>query len=150
MSAEISITPSAPLFTDVPTIALTEDTHYVTPDDSERSSRYRMLSDIYAETEEDQSFEHLLLMEAEEPTSYREAKNEDVWVQAMKRELESIEENKTWYLTELPSGQFPIGLKWVFKVKRDSGGNVVKHKARLVAKGYKQRQGIDFDEVLHR
>jgi hypothetical protein len=39
-------------------------------------------------------------------------------------------------------------LKWVFKVKRDPGGNVIKHKARLVAKGYAQRQGVDFDEVF--
>jgi hypothetical protein len=33
-------------------------------------------------------------------------------------------------------------------VKRDAGGNVVKHKARLVAKGYAQRQGVDYEEVF--
>ena len=36
----------------------------------------------------------------------------------------------------LPHGQHAIGLKRVFKVKKDPAGNVVKHKARLVAKGY--------------
>jgi len=51
-------------------------------------------------------------------------------------------------LTELPKGQHAIGLKWVFKVKRDPAGNIVKHKARLVAKGYAQKQGVDFDEVF--
>jgi hypothetical protein len=32
----------------------------------------------------------------------------------------------------------PIGVKWVFNVKRDEHGAVSKHKARLVVKGYAQ------------
>ena len=41
-----------------------------------------------------------------------------------------------------------IGLKWVFKVKRDECGVVVKHKAWLVARGFVQCEGIDFEEVF--
>jgi hypothetical protein len=67
---------------------------------------------------------------------------------AMLEEMVSIEENKTWTLVDLPKGQRAIGLKWVFKLKRDEHGEVVKYKARLVAKGYVQRQGIDFEEVF--
>jgi hypothetical protein len=63
-------------------------------------------------------------------------------------EIKSIEENKTWSLVDLPAGHKPIGVKWVFKVKRDEHGNIVKHKARLVAKGYVQQRGIDFDKVF--
>src|SRR4051812_10692181 len=63
-------------------------------------------------------------------------------------ELASIEENNTWTLTDLPPGHKPIGLKWVFKFKHDTDGNILKHKARLVAKGYVQWPGIDFDEVF--
>ena len=54
----------------------------------------------------------------------------------MQKELEAIEKNKTWTLTNLPFRHKPISLKWVFKLKKNSEGNVIKHKARLVAKGY--------------
>ena len=63
-------------------------------------------------------------------------------------EMASIEQNKTWKLVNLPHGHRPIGLKWVFKVKREETGAIVKHKARLVAKGYVQQEGVDFDEVF--
>jgi hypothetical protein len=39
-------------------------------------------------------------------------------------------------------------LKWVFKLKRNSDGEIVKHKARLVAKGYVQKFGVDYEEVF--
>ena len=45
-------------------------------------------------------------------------------------------------------GHRAIGLKWVFKLKRNEEGEVMKHKARLVAKGYVQKQGVDFEEVF--
>nr|GEZ87671.1 retrovirus-related Pol polyprotein from transposon TNT 1-94 [Tanacetum cinerariifolium] len=38
-----------------------------------------------------------------------------------------------------------IALKWIYKVKHDEYGDVLK-KARLVAKGYRQEEGIDFEE----
>ncbi|GJV25104.1 retrovirus-related pol polyprotein from transposon TNT 1-94, partial [Tanacetum coccineum] len=39
-----------------------------------------------------------------------------------------------------------IALKWIYKVKLDEYGDVLKNKARLVAKGYRQKEGIDFEE----
>ncbi|GJR57977.1 retrovirus-related pol polyprotein from transposon TNT 1-94 [Tanacetum coccineum] len=39
-----------------------------------------------------------------------------------------------------------IALKWIYKVKLDKYGDVLKNKARLVAKGYRQEEGIDFEE----
>jgi hypothetical protein len=73
---------------------------------------------------------------AEEPSSVDEALGEAPWRAAMEEEMRCIICNNTWELSALPAGHRAIGLKWVFKVKRDPDGNVVKHKARLVAKGY--------------
>lgn len=66
----------------------------------------------------------------------------------MESELESIEKNNTWSLTVLPIRAKKIGVKWIFKTKRDENGEITKHKARLVAKGYSQQQGIDYSEVF--
>lgn len=66
----------------------------------------------------------------------------------MDYEIEAIEKNGTWALTDLPSGHRAINLKWVYKVKRDTRGEIIKHKARLVAKGYVQQYGIDFEVVF--
>jgi hypothetical protein len=63
-------------------------------------------------------------------------------------EVQSIKENKTWSLIELPTGRRAIGLKWVFKVKKNQLGEVIRHKVRLVVKGYAQQQGIDYEEVF--
>ena len=54
----------------------------------------------------------------------------------MLEEMMAIEENETWELVDPPLGCHPIGLKWVYKVKRDERGTIVKHKARLVARGF--------------
>ncbi|GKF22710.1 retrovirus-related pol polyprotein from transposon TNT 1-94, partial [Tanacetum coccineum] len=44
--------------------------------------------------------------------------------------------------------QLVIALKWIYKVKLDEYGDVLKNKAQLVAKGYRQEEGIDFEELF--
>nr|GFB98787.1 retrovirus-related Pol polyprotein from transposon TNT 1-94 [Tanacetum cinerariifolium] len=39
-----------------------------------------------------------------------------------------------------------ITLKWIYKVKLDELGGILKNKARLVARGYRQEEGINFEE----
>ncbi|KAK1620485.1 hypothetical protein QYE76_026002 [Lolium multiflorum] len=90
----------------------------------------------------------LCLLAAEEPNSLDAALADPAWSKAMEEELDAIIDNGTWEPTNLPSGHRAIGLKWVYKVKKDPDGNIVKYKARLVAKGYAQRQGVDFEEVF--
>ena len=66
----------------------------------------------------------------------------------MLEEMEAIEENETWKLVDPSPRCRSIGLKWVYKVKRDERGAIVKHKARLVARGFVQREDIDFEDVF--
>jgi hypothetical protein len=121
--------------------------------------RFRNLSDLYEHTveidleeSEEEELEdtdvQALLVETGEPSCYREAADYQEWIDAMDKEMESIEKNKTWELVKLPIGKKPIGLKWVYKLKRNSDGEVQKHKARLVAKGYVQKHRVDYEEVF--
>nr|GFC03178.1 hypothetical protein [Tanacetum cinerariifolium] len=45
-----------------------------------------------------------------------------------------------------PNQIMVITLKWIYKVKLDKLGGILKNKARLVARGYCQEEGIDFEE----
>ncbi|GJY56370.1 retrovirus-related pol polyprotein from transposon TNT 1-94 [Tanacetum coccineum] len=45
-----------------------------------------------------------------------------------------------------PDKVMVITLKWIYKVKLDELGGILKNKARLVARGYRQEEGIDFEE----
>ena len=92
--------------------------------------------------------EQVLLAINDEPWDFKEANKLKEWRDACKEEILSIEKNKTWSLIDLPVRRKVIGLKWVFKIKRNSDGSINKYKARLVAKGYVQRHGIDYDEVF--
>jgi hypothetical protein len=66
----------------------------------------------------------------------------------MKTEMDAVEKNRTWELADLPRGHRAITLKWVFKLKRDEVGAIIRHKARLVARGFLQREGINFDNAF--
>ena len=90
----------------------------------------------------------LLLVSAEEPPTFAMVERDANWRQAMLEEMKAIEDNGTWELVDPPMGYRPIGLKWVYKVKRDKRGAVVKYKAWLIARGFVQRNGIDFEEVF--
>jgi hypothetical protein len=83
-----------------------------------------------------------------EPRSFAEAEKDAAWRAAMKAEMDVVEKNHTWELADLPRGHRAITVKWVFKLKRDEVGAIIKQKARLVARGFLQREGIDFDDAF--
>ncbi|GJZ60395.1 uncharacterized mitochondrial protein-like protein [Tanacetum coccineum] len=47
-----------------------------------------------------------------------------------------------------PDKVMVINLKWIYKVKLDKLGGILKNKARLVTRGYCQEEGIDFEEYF--
>ncbi|GJZ13375.1 retrovirus-related pol polyprotein from transposon TNT 1-94 [Tanacetum coccineum] len=71
---------------------------------------------------------------------------EDCWFQAVQDEIHEFDRLQVWELVARPYCVMIIALKWIYKVKLDEYGNVLKNKARLVAKGYRQEEGIDFEE----
>jgi hypothetical protein len=83
-----------------------------------------------------------------EPRSFAEAERHAAWRAAMQLETDTVEKNCTWELADISRGHSAITLKWVFKLKRDEAGAIVKHKARLVACDFVQREGIDFDDTF--
>nr|GEX13900.1 retrovirus-related Pol polyprotein from transposon TNT 1-94 [Tanacetum cinerariifolium] len=66
--------------------------------------------------------------------------------ESMQEELNEFERLKVWKLVPRPDHVMIIILKWIYNVKLDELGGVLKNKARLVARGYRQEEVIDFEE----
>jgi hypothetical protein len=93
--------------------------------------RYRSIWDMMKDTVSGEQGEDILMVNTEELASFQEAQAYDYWRKAMLNEMTAIEANGTRELVEAPASQRPIGLKWVFKTKKDASGVIIKHKAFL-------------------
>nr|GFB80057.1 integrase, catalytic region, zinc finger, CCHC-type, peptidase aspartic, catalytic [Tanacetum cinerariifolium] len=81
-----------------------------------------------------------------EPKNFKSTITKDCWFQAMQDEIYEFDRLHVWELVPQPDCVMIIALKWIYKVKLDEYGDVLKNKAWLVAKGYRQEEGIDFEE----
>ncbi|CAJ2640870.1 unnamed protein product [Trifolium pratense] len=115
---------------------------------SEKTPHFRSLQEIYEVTENQDNLTLFCLFADCEPMNFQEAFEKKTWRTAMDEEIKAIKKNETWELVSLPKGHKAISVKWVYKAKKNSKGEVERYKARLVAKGYSQRAGIDYDEVF--
>ncbi|GKA60831.1 integrase, catalytic region, zinc finger, CCHC-type containing protein, partial [Tanacetum coccineum] len=80
------------------------------------------------------------------PKNFKSAVTEDCWFQAMQDEIHEFDRLDVWELVPPLDCAMTIALKWIYKVKLDEYGDVLKNKARLVAKGYHQEESLDFEE----
>ncbi|GJV79864.1 retrovirus-related pol polyprotein from transposon TNT 1-94 [Tanacetum coccineum] len=76
------------------------------------------------------------------PSNYRTVQRID----AMQEEIHESERLEVWELVSCLDKVFLIKLKWIYKVKTDEFGGVLKNKARLVTQGFRQEEGINFEE----
>nr|GEX08722.1 hypothetical protein [Tanacetum cinerariifolium] len=81
-----------------------------------------------------------------EPKTYKDALTQSCWIEAMQEELNEFEWLEVWELVPRPDKVMVFTLKWIYKVKLDELGGILKNKARLVARGYRQEEGINFEE----
>lgn len=58
----------------------------------------------------------------------------------MNEEIQATEKNNIWELTTLPLEKKPIRVKWMYKTKYKTTGEMDHFKARLVVKGINKRQ----------
>ncbi|GJT14385.1 retrovirus-related pol polyprotein from transposon TNT 1-94 [Tanacetum coccineum] len=83
---------------------------------------------------------------AVEPKTYKDALTQASWIEAMQEELNEFERLEVWDLVPRLDKVMVITLKWIYKVKLDELGGILKNKARLVARGYRKEEGINFEE----
>nr|GEV40833.1 retrovirus-related Pol polyprotein from transposon TNT 1-94 [Tanacetum cinerariifolium] len=78
--------------------------------------------------------------------TYKDALTQSCWIEVMQEELNEFERLEVWELVPRPYKVMVITLKWIYKVKLDVLGGILKNKDHLVACGYRQEEGIDFEE----
>nr|GEU91489.1 hypothetical protein [Tanacetum cinerariifolium] len=81
-----------------------------------------------------------------EPNNFKQAMTKLSWIDAMQKEIHEFERLQVWELVLCPDKVLLIKLKWIYKVKTNEFGRVLKNKERLVAQGFRQEEGIDFKE----
>ena len=59
----------------------------------------------------------------------RKRPNWDKWKHAMDEEMATLRKMNTWELADLPKDRKPISCRWVFALKHNASGEIVKHKA---------------------
>ena len=99
---------------------------------------------------DDRERTHIPEVKTEEtaPVSFDEAAKLAEWRKSMRAEVKALQNRGCWRVIRTPKGVRLIKSKFVFKLKRDWTGKVVKRKSRLVVLGCLQREGVDYEETF--
>lgn len=90
------------------------------------------------------------MIEIVEPVTFEQAiasPQHKEWKLAMDDEIHSLESMNTWETVDSEEHIKCIGSKWIYRVKTDHMGKIIKYKARLVAQGYNQKKDVDYFET---
>ncbi|KAL0423853.1 UNVERIFIED_CONTAM: putative mitochondrial protein [Sesamum radiatum] len=60
----------------------------------------------------------------QEPKDFCEAQEKQEWREAMQQEIDALERNKTWEISDLPQGKNVIGCRWIYKIKLRPDGKL--------------------------
>jgi hypothetical protein len=91
---------------------------------------------------------NIFLVQYSDPQSYVEVVGNPFWEYSMHDEYNSLLENQTWDLVQLPPRRKLVRCIWFYRTKSAMDGQVSRYKAKLVAKGFQQVHDIDYDETL--
>eukprot|EP00253_Pinus_taeda_P018011 PITA_18011 len=83
-----------------------------------------------------------------EPSSFEEAVQQPIWVDAMVEEYDPIVRNNVLDVVPRPKNKSVVSSCWLYKVKQADDGSVEKHKEIFVACGFSRVEGIDYDETF--
>lgn len=86
------------------------------------------------------------MLDESEPIDCVPTMKDENWQYVMNEEIKVIEKNKIQELVHY-SRMKTIDVRWVYKLKFQTNGEISKHTVRLVTKGFLQKPGIDFNEV---
>ena len=82
------------------------------------------------------------------PESYAEAVRNKNWRDSMTAEIKALRNRGCWRVVRTPQGAKLIKSKYVYKIKKDWAGKIIKRKSRLVVQGFSQVEGVDFNETF--
>ena len=98
-----------------------------TPSSSSKSIdpvKTRNLREIYESGTPNSFSLFALISQIDDPLTFEEAVEEEVWAKTMDEKIECIEKKQTWELVDVPKDKDVVSVKWIYKTKQDADGNV--------------------------